>query len=189
MYPEHVNNSYCKPNPLLLGGLVSCLVFNQLPFCNHMCCVPTGTPFLAWIALDRRPFPSYSHHGSSALWQGSEKYLGEPCWKQLGVSPLSSPSLASAAPSHLSSSSTDSFLHAPYFYLEVETSVLPANALLLTAFTLCMASADLGRFQDSLFMHNSAKFHRCSEVQESCWALCKILHVYDPYHAPQPKAS
>lgn len=46
-YPEHVNNSYCNLNPLLLGALVGWLVFNQLPFCNHTCCVPTGTPFLA----------------------------------------------------------------------------------------------------------------------------------------------
>lgn len=65
-YPEHVNNSYCNRNSLLLGGLVGWLVFNHLPFCNHTCCVPTGAPFLVSTALDRRPFPSYSHHGSSA---------------------------------------------------------------------------------------------------------------------------
>lgn len=65
-YPEHINNSYCNPNPLLLGDLVGWLVFNQLPSCNHMCCVPTGAPFLASAAPDRRPFPSYSHHRNSA---------------------------------------------------------------------------------------------------------------------------
>lgn len=47
VYPEHVNNSYCNQDPLLLAGLVGWLIFNQLPFCNHMCCVPTGAPFLA----------------------------------------------------------------------------------------------------------------------------------------------
>lgn len=26
VYPEHVNNSYCNQNPLLLGGLLACLV-------------------------------------------------------------------------------------------------------------------------------------------------------------------
>lgn len=72
VYPEHVNNSYCNPNPLLLGALVGWLVFNHLPFCNHTCCVPTGTPF---PALTEGHFPAIPIMGAQLI-QDTQNVFG-----------------------------------------------------------------------------------------------------------------